>query len=636
MAIDIFTGEKIGGEEQAPPPAPRERRGMPLSAAAGASQGVTAGFGDELYGLLTGYEGLGTPGGVGSIIAMLAGGLDRRNLGLSPMSYEQRRDSARQLNREAREDNPIAFTGAEIAGALAAPSAVAAAPRSMSPLGRLAMGSSVGAAEGGAAAYGYSEGGQSAPGEVGMGASMGAVMGPVGQAAPAVAAGVRRMGDIASSTPVQRAEALIGQDIVQGGNMTTGQQVAAELQSLGGRGMLADMAPDAAVAATQRAGGGELLQAVTERQEGAPLRILSTLESMLGQSSAVYRGRVQSLRDKAGELGLIYDELRGIPVPREPFAELLDADSSMVQSAIRNARDEMVENGFGSFDMDADELPMGFIDALKKEFDAVAAQAGGPGSGRSGQEGARATAISQRIRQAADSVVTEYAPLRERYGEVLQSLQALGASPPGKPVPPLSGRRLMDTSDPRRIEDIMDFASTLSPMGMQDFRLGVAQSASDFVRRNATATGDLAGRLRPDVEGGARADAMLRSAQTPEAGRAALEALQGESTMRSTYGRISPDVNSRTAPNQAAQARLGSTVFDAVREILFPAGLTEETAKEMRKLLVRGDLTPEELDRIVQAGAREGLLEVPPEVVREWMDYTLRGYRSAYGALQEQ
>jgi len=76
-------------------PAPQEQPGTGESILRGAFQGVTLGFGDELTGLV-------------------------RSL-VDNTSYQENRDAARQLNKNAQEAHPFAYGGAELAAGLATP-----------------------------------------------------------------------------------------------------------------------------------------------------------------------------------------------------------------------------------------------------------------------------------------------------------------------------------------------------------------------------------------------------------------------------------------------------------------------------------------------------------------------------------
>lgn len=198
---------------QATGSAPKEPETGALKAAAlGASQGLTFGFGDELYGA-----------GKGAISAVTGGGFSD--------AYAKGRDEARAAQKKAAADQPLAYYGGEIAGGVALPfgaaraagTAARAAPAVMEPVagaartlgfGQLAANSGAnlgartiaGVREGAAygAAYGLGQGEGGASERAASSASGAALGGAFGAAAPALVDGVSAVAR-GLATPVRAA-----------------------------------------------------------------------------------------------------------------------------------------------------------------------------------------------------------------------------------------------------------------------------------------------------------------------------------------------------------------------------------------------------------------------------------------------
>lgn len=547
-------------------------------------------------------------------------------------SYEAALGRQRGMQRLAAE-NPL-YGASEFAGGFMTPGGgLGFAARGVSPLMRLARGGASGAAQGAAAGAGYSEGvGEGRLGDAGMGAAFGGVASPlVSAVAPRGVQAGRQVFDAFTDSPMRRAERQIGMEL-SGEGFTRGDDVAEAIAQLGPAGILADVAPGAASQAIQRAGGGGLTGLLESRQAGAPGRVRGILADAMGADPAAYGARTQALRGELGMAGEAYEELRNLPVPRGTFDPVLTIDSSMVRRAVRNATDAMAEEGT-PVNLEADVLPLGFVDALKREFDAIAqAPVGGPGSGVTGAEAGRARALAKKLRDLADEGVESYQPTRERYAELLGRMEALGELFP----PTRGGRQLFQTTDPVRLGEIEERVAGMTPEQLSDFRLGAAQSADDLIARRATPTGDVANIFRPDVGEGVAQRALDIAAESPESAQRARQALQGESQMSETFRGLGRMTQSRTAPMGADMARAqDTTVTGIVREALLPGGLTRETAENMRELLARGDLDVEQLRRMVNDGVRSGILEASPEEIERWFRIATGAQRGATGILAE-
>jgi hypothetical protein len=192
--------------------AKQPQTGALKAAALGASQGLTFGFGDELYGA-----------GKGAVSAITGGGFSD--------AYAKGRDEARAAQKQAAADQPVAYYGGEIAGGVALPFGAArvagvaarAAPAAMEPVagaartlgfGQLAANSGAnlgartvaGVREGAAygAAYGLGQGEGGVAERAANSASGAALGGAFGAAAPALVDGVSAVAR-GLSTPVRAA-----------------------------------------------------------------------------------------------------------------------------------------------------------------------------------------------------------------------------------------------------------------------------------------------------------------------------------------------------------------------------------------------------------------------------------------------
>lgn len=147
---------------------------------AGATQGATLGFGDEMLGGLAANAGL-----VGdALTGNWSGMLDRTG-----ERYAGMRDEVRDMLGDARYSRPWTATGAEVAGGMIpALTGIGAASSGASLPARVGLGAATGAAEGGLYGFGSGEGG--VENRATNAAKMAAIGGIAGAAAPAAIAGL--------------------------------------------------------------------------------------------------------------------------------------------------------------------------------------------------------------------------------------------------------------------------------------------------------------------------------------------------------------------------------------------------------------------------------------------------------------
>lgn len=585
----------------------------------GLGQGMFFGFADELA--------AGASAGLSNLLRSDEETSNLQAAGIDP-TYKGARSRIRAKDRRLQE-SPL-YTAAELGGSLAAPGGLfAKAGKAASPLGRVALGALEGGVQGAVAGAGYSEA-EDSIGDAALGGGVGAL---AGSTLPFVLPRVARAGgellEKVTATPASRAEARVGEELI-GAGMDTGADVAARMGELGPEAVLADVAPGAATQAISRAGAGNLVEDLAERQRGAPRRALAAIEGAVGERASSYGSRAQALVDDAVAAGNDYDALQLLPVSRETFSNFLDGDSPTINSAVNDALDSWrTKVALGEaqpFDIDDEFIPLGFIDELKKSFDALGSGPMGVGTGPKGAAAGAARRASRQLRSAADDAVDEYGPVREQYRGIMQRLGALGEQKGER-----GGRQLFQTTSPAALDELGEGVLGMSGDALSDFRVGAAKSAEDLLAQRATKSGDVGNIFRPEVEGGRMSRALDIAATSPEAAAGARAALESESAFHQTMSQLSG--GSQTQPRQAAVARGG--VANMIADQLFPAGLTRDTAEAMRDLVGRGQISISDLERMIERGRRAGVLEVSPETVSGWLRLVSGGTRTAMANQEE-
>lgn len=261
------------------------------SAALGASQGATFGFGDELYGALRGAGAL-VPGGQ------------------SPMeAYGAGRDQVRTMLDTARREDPWATGLGELGGGLlTGGTGMARSAAGMGLRAGLTRAAGMGAAMGGTAGYGYSEGDPlaaamsggdiaSEAAQAGVDAALGtAAGGVIGTALPAIGAAARSVGRflikrtgagkryVLNEAGRQQVMDALTEDL-KSGNMTL-SQAQAELRNTPGM-VAADLGPAMRdltdrLAQTATEGGRRVRESLQQRAIDQYDRMMPSLSDALG------------------------------------------------------------------------------------------------------------------------------------------------------------------------------------------------------------------------------------------------------------------------------------------------------------------------------------------------------------------
>ena len=558
---------------------------------------------------------------------------------LDDADYGRAYDEAltRQMQYERRLSQSPAYTAGEVAGAFVGPAtALGIGARGASAGMNALKAVGLGGAEGAVAGVGYSDRrGLDTLGDAGFGAAAGALTG--GAAAtigPKLGEMTGRALEAAFSGSAANAERAIGREIV-GAGLTTADDALGALRGLGPQGMLVDIAPGAGTQAMRRAGGGELATNLTERQRGSRGRVLGILEDATGAKVADFDERLASLTAQLSRAGQDLNALDRVEIPRELVDDILEVDSPLMKSALAEAKAAMNESQV-AFVEDAYSVPLQYLAFVKRELDAVVQAAKkGPGSGVNGAKGVRARNLVEQLRTRMDEIAPEYGVARERYAELAGSVDAMGESATSSATNP-GGRQAIKVSNPALLDDVAAKVEEMSPQQRADFRLGAAMGADDVLAQRATRDGDVANIFRPDVPDSVGNRVLDLASETPAAAQAAREALSAESQMNETYRMLSRGTGSRTGVLDADASRV---VRNSPKEMLInailPNGLTLETAEAMRSMLMRGDITEQEMRRMVDRGLKNGLFEATPEAVDGWFRAALAGTRAAQGVLSE-
>ena len=306
------------------------------SAARGALQGLTLGFGDEMAGGLDALLGTGNAKGV-------EGGIGDR--------YKAARDAYRQRNERAREGGRAAYMAGELGGGAGA-GGIGMLARGVGRLGAkeaAKRAAGVGAGEGAAAGVGYSDEMEDAPVGAGIGAALGGVLGPAGVVAGRGLSRVREQ--IGKKGAEKKAGRILNKDMKGAG--IDADEVDARLaqdENL----MIADTDPGLRERLGVIAGGYSDVARTARnkldaRHEGQADRVRTALRGALQNEEAVERAAQVSgnLRKTANDL---YQEAYQSPVrPTTEMGQVLKtpAGKLAVTTASRNLKNLLPKDQHG-------------------------------------------------------------------------------------------------------------------------------------------------------------------------------------------------------------------------------------------------------------------------------------------------
>lgn len=514
------------------------------AAATGAMQGATFNFGDELAGLaaagragakptavepehntfdtLVGLARLGYESLAGKNQPAAPDG-EQPQQGEATTAYEQARDRWRATVERAKEQHPYAYTGGNIAGSLAAPVGVAAAP--VRAAGLAGLGSSV--LRGGAA--GAIAGGLSGAGEGadlasravqgGLGAATGAGIGAVApvMAAPLIAGGQAVGRAVASRAramfnPTLEAERRVAQT-VQGAQERVGAQRAAgtEPQTLTPPEMLAAQAQGQPATVLDTAGRGGKRMAKNVRNTPGAEEGTEALEGMTQGRFANQADRTANFisRLTAGRSATNFEQLqqRAARANRPAYAgayaagdrpiwssELERLTSSpdieaAVKSAVRSGKSRAVEEGFGGFNPPVSVTPDGrvlfgggrrgtptypniqFWDYVQRDLRDMAQKV----EGREPDKFRYLNSLHQQLNTELDKLVPQYQAARVGAWRHFQAEDAYDAGM----------KYVQNTATGRKAEELTRQIRDMSPADRVLFMHGFATKLIDDVRKTA-------------------------------------------------------------------------------------------------------------------------------------------------------
>ena len=559
-------------------------------------QGLTFGFGDEIY------------GGIKSVF----GGED----------YEVARDRYRDRLDELQESNPIASTVGSIGGSMLLPGGAAVgAGRALgatSKLGQLGRLAAIGAAEGGVAAVGESEKeGMDALTDAPGGAVLGAGFATgAGTLLPALGNFGRRAGNFLAETEDQKVGRAIG-DLVT-------PEVVDEYGRMGKNAMLLDASDEllgAAAAAKDRSGAASQLidERIKARRAGAQQRVedIVTDAADIDTNPARQRERLEKIRRNRDRMAdMEYGEIAGSMVNRTPELEQL-LNTPLAQAAIKRNRrvwESMVDKDTGlpypsRIGKDpladfGDQIPLSFLDMIKKSMDkdVKAISKNLTANGRGAEAGAL-TGLAKGIRGQADLSVPKYKKAREtfkKHSELVDSGEA-GA----KTVTP-SRERLLEAENYDRSGPGQDFL----------FREGVVAGIIEDVRAAAGHNPDYARKAFTDTEEGLRARRLKLAAIDNDSFKRASTRLLDESRFKESESFLLAPSGSRTQARRAAVEKLegnqsmSSALIEGVSNPVTAAAtamqnvlgdkITQRTALRLAEVLSDPNLTADELQRYLQ------------------------------------
>lgn len=292
-----------GGADPAPSP---EAPGVVESAALGAAQGLTFGFGDELYGAAN---------------FLLSGGKQG--------SYSEARDRARGRIHAAEEAHPIVSTAANIAGGLLVPGGIVKSGATVA--GKAAAG----AALGGLGALGGSEGRD--VGEVVADTAKGAAVG--GVLFPLVSAVA---GKVIEGAPERSVRRIVG-DITDGATATQRDRLVGKIAEKAESGVA--KVGDEVLPTTGRKG----VDAVLDLMSREPV-LKKSLRAAADEPEKALRAVQETISSKGQRLGEIYGDLDrvalGVPVKdvTGALAKVAEQYSNPAEKAIRKQIESLADD----------------------------------------------------------------------------------------------------------------------------------------------------------------------------------------------------------------------------------------------------------------------------------------------------
>lgn len=526
-----FDGSKIPGYN---PETGMVEKSKLYSAAEGAADTVTSGFGDELS------------AGAATLLDKLPG--------MEGRSYSENLKEIRGDQKAAQEDNPWSYLGGQVGGAVALGLATRGAGfLSGAPtlIPRIVGGAMTGAGYGAAHGLGSGEGLADRAVEAIKEGGTGAV---VGGAFPVLAKGVSSaytgivnalMGQQAAKKAAVSPEVVRMLGNVLDADGTRGAVGRANMAKAGQDAMLADAGPNAKAildTAIQRGGPGAVSarRAIAERTDRAGLAVNSALDATLGQPQGVTATRTAIRQGSAAQRGSAYDAAYNAPIdyadPRGMALEQI-LKTRVPKSAIAAANELMRTEGVSSKQIlakVADDGSVTFetlpdvrqLDYITRGLNEVADQADGAGKlGGTTAQGRAYSNLSGEIRDTLRDLVPEY------------------------------GKALETAADPIRRSKAVDLGSKLLSLSMTRDQVGEAIRGMTAPERDALAQG-----IRSHID-----DLMANVTRTIQDGdtgaREAIKAIRDLSS-RASREKLEMAIGKKKADALFAEMDRAATSFD--------------------------------------------------------------------------
>ena len=432
--------------------APANDTGQTFSAAAGLGQGATLGFGDELYGAIASVSQPIT-NKIGAAVHDLfnpeyAGAYAKVHEEVGPRTYEQERDFARGVNREAQEANPNTYLGGQVTGALASaiPAGAAVAPQSLRGLTML------GAAEGGVAGLGFSDAGDVVQQvlDTGKGVLSGAAFGFLFPGA------ARFAQNLFSKSPsaARNAGDKIMNDLADAG---LDAQQAQEVLDANPDLILADVAEttqNRLAALTQQPGqtAQDAAAMLEQRNIDQLSRLTPKFASVLGESDVLVAAKTAT-KEASEAARPLYDIAYQTEVPaaaQTQFAKI--AERPTVKAALQKARKLAADEGVELADGEVDLQTLDYVMRGLSDKEATLIRTGSNNAARVAGD------LRRQVAGIADTVAPEFAQARQIHASRFADTAALEY-----------GRKAIGM----RMSELREITNDLSGSEMTHFRIGV-------------------------------------------------------------------------------------------------------------------------------------------------------------------
>lgn len=651
----------VGAPPEAPPEASLLERGADYAGnlARQFSQGTTFGFGDE-------------------IVAGLRTGLGNLLMEGSPYDYQQELARERREMDQFEQDNQGVAMAADLAGGFMSPAnLIAPGGAAATAMGRLAQAGGRGALEAGIEGFGRSEGDLV---DRLMGGGESSIYGGfLGAGSNPVMAGLGALGRQAASAAApafrsarENAETMVGR-LLQRTGAQTPEAVEEALTGLGPDARLMDLnrQTQALTGASRLESdeAGKIIDAVIDpRQKASRGRVAGYLSEAAGEAPSSARYSELELGDRLQRYNQEnYPAIDRAPITAEGEVQRI-MDTPYVQDLMRTARRDFqseyktTRDPFQPNEMTG-TTPLMVHNRLKilmddriKELDETIIEAGRAAKGKDKAELSTLVKLrSDYVRNLDQQVspgedISKYQIVRQGHEEIARKIDALD-----------QGRKLARTREGRlddlyeRVHGIQDrqtqtMYDALTEGGTLPGRLSVdamrpdemvpfRRGAVEGMTRQATQGGpysNVGNTLTRDADAQKRLDLL---ADSPQAAERLREQLGNEMQMFETIRMAGPSVGSRTqmlagATDRAEEAAkdlsgiLGSAaaqdtvgvlrnVFHRLREPWNP-----EIATEVSRLLTRGDLSPADIQRMMQRP------DIPEETKRQLASLAQTAYRT--------